>query len=293
MAYAYLDPFNQGYPTTHTMSADRLERLKGVLAIPSSFKQEQMATEYIVAFCKEHGYEHIVDNMGSVLITKGKPAEGEFYPLIGAHMDTVHAPVRKTIKEENNILTAWSDSGVQVGIGGDDLAGVAICLELLQTQPVLKVGLFIGEEVGCVGSRNAILHHSDFFMDVAYMIEFDGPEDYMITQVCSGVELFDPEGEFITKSLSLLQESMGEKMRFFNHPYTDVSVIKRTFSFSCINISAGYFNWHSSREYVVISEVEKAIVLGEKMIRDLGYQRYAYTPIEQGYQKRTISNLWD
>jgi putative aminopeptidase FrvX len=277
----YLDPHKQGHAETHTMSPERLDRLKDVLSIPSSYRQETMATAFIVKFCTTHGFTYVVDKLGSVLITKGELAEGEFYPMIGAHMDTVHFPVTKIIREHNNILTAWDTHGHQVGIGGDDLAGVAICCELLLKLPVLKVGLFIGEEVGCVGSRNAVADFHEWFRDVGYMIEFDGPEDYMITQVCSGVELFDPEGEFITKSVPLLQESMGEKMRFFQHPYTDVSVIKNAFSFSCINISAGYFNYHSSKEYVVISEVEKAIVLGEKMIAELQFKRYDFTPEEK------------
>ena len=294
MAYAYLDPHKQGHPTTHMMTTERLERLKMVLSIPSIFKQEHLATEYVVNFCKEHGFEYIVDNLGSVLITKGKLVEGQFYSCFAAHMDTVHQPVKKTIKEENNILTAWDDNGNQVGIGGDDLAGCAASLETLLILPVVKVVLFIGEEVGCVGSRNAVLHNYDWFKDVGYMIEYDGPEDHMVTQICSGISLFDPEGEFISKTHPLLQESMGEKMCYYNHPFTDVSVIKRTFNFSCVNISVGYFNYHSSREYVVISEVEKAIILGVKMANELGNKLYEYVHIQDEVPKRSkdIRNLW-
>ena len=286
-------PYTNGHPKTHTMDATRLERVKQVLSIPSHYHEETMATKFIVEFCEEHGFEYIVDNLGSVLITKGKPVDGEFYPLVGAHMDTVHKPVKKNIVEQDNILTAWDDDGVQVGIGGDDLAGVAICLELLLTMPILKVGLFIGEEVGCVGSRNAVAYHRYWFNDVGYMIEFDGPEDYMITEVCSGVTLFDRDGDFIQKSFPLLKESMGKKLRFFNHPYTDVSIIKNNFRFSCINISAGYFNYHSPSEYVVVSEVEKAINLGEKMIYELLYELYDFSPIQNPYNRNDdLSNLF-
>lgn len=288
MYYGTYDPYTNGHPTTHNMDEARLERLKSTLAISSSYHDETQATEYIVNFCKQHGFEYIVDSLGSVLITKGTPNEGEFYPMVGAHIDTVHKIVSKTIVEKDNILTAFDPDGKQVGVGGDDLAGVAICLELLLIMPVLKVGLFVSEEVGCVGSRNAIGEYRSWFEDVAYMIEFDGPEDYMVTQVCSGVPLFESNGEFINTSLPLLQESMGKKMKFFNHPYTDVSVIKYAFNFSCINISAGYFNYHSPDEYVVISEVEKAIILGEKMITTLGYKRYEYTAQRWSYRDKYL-----
>ena len=287
-----IDPYQNGHPKTHSMDHKRLTRLKEVLALPSKYREETMVTHYVAQFCEKHGFDYIIDNLGSVLITKGTPKEGEFFPMVGAHMDTVHHPSQKEIREKDNILTAW-DEGVQVGIGGDDLAGVTICLELLLTQPILKVGLFISEEVGCVGSRNVVNYHRDWFNDVGYMIEFDGPEDYMVTQFCSGVELFDAQGDFINKSLPLLQESMGDKMRFFSHPYTDVSIIKQAFKFSCINISAGYFNLHTNKEYVVISEVEKACVLGEKMIHELGYNRYEFEPKPYSYTSANNLNLRD
>ena len=272
----YIDPHSRGHVENHTMPKIRLNRVKKVLSLPSHYQQETLVTEYVRNFCIEHKYQCIVDDMGSVLITKGELAEGEFYPMVGAHMDTVHRVTTKHIKEERGILTAWDDMGVQVGIGGDDLAGVAICLELLLTQPKLKVGLFIGEEVGCVGSKNAVMKHREFFMNVGYMVEFDGPEDYMVTQTCSGVELFEETGEFMQITKPLLKESMGEKMRFFNHPYTDVSIIKGNCDFSCLNVSAGYFNYHSDHEYVVIDDVEKAYKLGKKMISQLGYTKYTY-----------------
>lgn len=275
MSYYSLNPYKQGHPTQHTMGPDRLERLKAMLSIPSTYGAEELVTQYVVNFCVEHNFDYIVDSLGSVLITKGILQPGEYYPSFSAHMDTVHKIATKEIVEKDNILTAWNN-GIQVGIGGDDLAGCAACLEVLLLLPVVKVGLFIGEEVGCVGSRAIIKSHKDWFNDIGYMIEFDGPEDYMITQTCSGVELFENKGEFITKSFPLLFESMGPKMRFFNHPYTDVSVIKDKFPFSCINLSVGYFNYHSYQEYVVISEVEKAINLGLKMVYELGNNIYIY-----------------
>ena len=295
-----LNPFENGHPKTHTMSEDRLNRLKAILAVPTASQREKLATKYIVDFCQEHEFDCIVDNLGSVLITKGEIKENEFYPCLAAHTDTVHGLNPKEIREQDNILTAW-DHDKQVGIGGDDLAGCFAALELLLILPVVKVGLFVSEEIGCIGSRNAITFHADWFKDIGYVIEFDGPEDYMITQVCSGVELFDMEGEFLLKSLPLLKESMGEKMRFFNHPYTDVSVIKRSFNFSCINVSAGYFNYHSSKEYVVISEAEKAVILGEKLVNALGNQYYEYITKDNdfGYQAwwqrkyNDNSDLWD
>lgn len=294
--FDYADPHKQGHPETHNMSPERLERLKEVLSIPSRYHEETLATKYIVEFCKKHGFEHIVDNLGSVLITKGVPPTADgFYPLISAHIDTVHQAVKKNIREDRNILTAWDDEGNQVGIGGDDLCGTFLCLHLLLTMPVLKVGLFVSEEIGCVGSRNAVRTNREWFDDCAYCLGGDGPEDHMITQICSGEVLFDAEGEFMNKSLPLLQESMGEKMKYYSHPFTDMCILKRAFTFSCINISVGYFAYHSYREYVVISEVEKAVILFEKLINVLGYQRYDFIQPEKynyGAGRNNVNYLW-
>ena len=51
------DPYTQGHPKTHTMEANRLERVKQVLSIPSHYREETMATKYIVEFCEEHVFE--------------------------------------------------------------------------------------------------------------------------------------------------------------------------------------------------------------------------------------------
>ena len=214
-----------------------LERLKSVLRIPSTYRKETLVIDFVSEYCNEKGYDYVIDSYGSVHITKGSLDEGEYFPLVCAHMDTVHSLETKTIKEENGNLTAWNDKEAQVGIGGDDLCGVFLCLEMLDNFDKIKVALFVSEEIGCVGSRNSSVEMKDFYGDVGYCVEFDGPEDYMVTQFCDGEELFEHTGDFIVKSLPHLREQMGEKMRMFSHPYTDVSILKRAFKFSCINIS--------------------------------------------------------
>jgi hypothetical protein len=60
------------------------------------------------------------------------------------------------------------------------------------------------------------------------------------------------------------------------HPYTDVFALKNSFDFSCINISIGYYQYHTRNEYVVIDDVYNGINVGKKMIDKLGYQKYTY-----------------
>ncbi len=56
-------------------------------------------------------------------------------------------------------------------------------MELLKELPNLKVAFFVSEETGCHGSRKA---DKDFFKDVGYAIQFDAPENWMVTEICMG-----------------------------------------------------------------------------------------------------------
>jgi len=259
------------------METKNLNLLKKILSIPSYSRKEDMVIEFLCNYCKEKKLDYQVDEVGNVFITKGQIGEGEFYPLVGAHMDTVHFLEPKEIRESNGYLSAYNpETGRQIGIGGDDLAGVAIALMVMEALPVCKANFFIAEEIGCIGSKHAAVTNKEFYADVGYFIEFDSPEDYMISHVCSGVELFEVQGELFTKTVGILKEAMGEKMTLFNHPYTDVAPIKSAFDFTCINVAAGYFEWHTSREIVSIDFVEKARVMGIKMIQTLGLKKYEY-----------------
>jgi acetylornithine deacetylase/succinyl-diaminopimelate desuccinylase-like protein len=67
---------------------------------------------------------------------------------------------------------------------------------------------------------------------------------------------------------------MGEDREYLVHPYTDVYALRGKFDFSCINFSIGYYDYHSSREYVVIEDVFNGIKMGRKMIEQLGYKKH-------------------
>ena len=64
--------------------------LKEILEIPSFSGMEQLVVNYIVNFCKKHGFSYFKDKYNNVYITKGTINEGEYYPCVVAHTDTVH-----------------------------------------------------------------------------------------------------------------------------------------------------------------------------------------------------------
>jgi di/tripeptidase len=112
----------------------------------------------------------------------------------------------------------------------------------------------------------------------------------MVTEKCFGQVLFDRDSDFFKLCDKVLTESMNQNfMEYMVHPYTDVYALRKSFDFSCINFSIGYYNYHTRNEYVVIEDVYNGIEIGKKMIELLGYN------LHYKEKKDTSKNysLWD
>jgi tripeptide aminopeptidase len=260
-----------------------IEFLKEVLSIPTKTYNEELMIEFLVEWLEKKGIEYHLDDMGNVYATKksGEVPADFYYPCVLSHTDTVHSINEIIVREEQKpnaqgfrklALKGYTTSGKPTGIGGDDKCGVFACLTLLDELPFLKAAFFVSEETGCHGSRNA---DPKFFSNVGYAIQFDAPENWMITEKCFGQILFDRDTEFFEKCDKVLTEGMvKEDMEYMVHPYTDVYALRSKFDFSCINFSIGYYDYHTANEYVVVEDVFKGIEHGRKMISELGYKLY-------------------
>jgi tripeptide aminopeptidase len=258
--------------------------LKEVLSVPTKTYKEEKMIEFLVKWLTDNNINHYVDSYGNVYATKSNDeskSDDFYFPCVISHTDTVHNLDTINISEEmlpnaqkeiKLSLKAYNDLGQPTGIGGDDKCGVFACLTLLSELPNLKAAFFVSEETGCHGSKKA---DPDFFKNVGYAIQFDAPENWMITETCFGHKLFDRDGEFFNKIDLVLTESMNnEDMEYMSHPYTDVYALRNKFNFSCINFSIGYYDYHTRNEYVVIEDVFNGIEIGKKMIDNLGNKLY-------------------
>jgi di/tripeptidase len=266
------------------------ELLKDILSVPSHSRSEDRVIEYIVAYAKEKGIECITDKFGNVFLKKGEIEEGQGYPCVVAHMDTVHRDqaamvngedlliINETTNSLGTILYAqrMTPSGVPIstGIGGDDKAGVFIALSLIDKFDVIMGAFFVEEEIGCNGSRNARHDVGDEWLkDAAYFMQFDAPTDDWTSRVCSGVELFNDEVAMILKPV---WETYNLSAPHMGDPFTDVKELRLNYPVCCINYFAGYMDMHSAKEYVVVEFVEKAINVGASTIIELGKDVYLY-----------------
>jgi acetylornithine deacetylase/succinyl-diaminopimelate desuccinylase-like protein len=91
-----------------------------------------------------------------------------------------------------------------------------------------------------------------------------------------GVKLFDKSDDFFKKCDEVLNESFEGRQKYGSHPYTDVYALRSKFDFSCINISIGYYDYHTKNEYVVVEDVYNGIEVGKKMIENLGNKKYRF-----------------
>jgi putative aminopeptidase FrvX len=257
-----------------------IDLLKEVLSVPSKTYKEDLMVEFLVNWLTQNNIEHYVDENKNVYATKQETSElpEDFhFPCVIAHTDTVHDIDTILVREEQlpnaqgeikDALKAYNLHGMPTGIGGDDKCGVFACLTLLKELPYLKASFFVSEETGCHGSRKA---DESFFENVGYGIQFDAPENWMITEKCFGQVLFDRDSEFFESCDKVLTEGMDQNyMEYMVHPYTDVYALRGKFNFSCINISIGYYNYHTRHEYVVVEDVFNGIDIGKKMIESLG-----------------------
>jgi len=268
--------------------------LKEVLSIPSISGNESMVRDYIIEYAKENGIEYYTDAKGNLYLTKGsdKMTSGEYYPCVVSHMDTVHRSHSELIESKTNLIiesSTYSEgedgemttliakhpiTKEQTGIGGDDKCGVYVCLEMFERFDVLKGAFFVEEEIGMLGSRQA---DDKFFENVGYAIQFDAPSSNWISEICSGVKLFDEDfkGE--------IKETLNEcgYTKFSVDPFTDVNQLASKYDFNCLNLGCGYYRQHTNSEYVVVQEVFDSIMVGYKLITKLGIKKYTHKKEEK------------
>lgn len=248
----------------------RLNLLKQVLAVPTCSRQEGQMVEFIVEHVRQRGAKHCgeitTDAWNNVFIRKGGPG---IVPCVAAHIDTVHPMKPVRIEQQNGMLVGFDEHGQRTGIGADDKAGVFLCLELLERFDNIVVVLFAQEEIGYVGAQHA---QPEFFKRVGCVLEFDAPANGLVSYTSGGVRLFRNDGDFIRAAMPVLAQ-FGF-VHFQHHPFTDVKAVRQRFALSCLNLSAGYYNWHARDEYVKLADVENALAMATELIPALGERRY-------------------
>jgi len=206
-------------------------------------------------------------------------AKGELPVLLVAHMDTVHITPPIDIINKNGIISSPQ------GIGGDDRCGIYIILEIIKE---LRCSVLFteDEEIGAKGAKKFCNSPIMKNVSVNYIIEFDrrGNNDAVFYD-CDNEEF----EEFITSN---------SFFRFAWGSFSDITFIAPCLKVAAVNLSSGYYNAHTLREYIDLKEVVAIIKEAKKIIstpsekfeyiETMSYYDDWYSNYYSGYKKNKI-----
>lgn len=67
-----------------------LGHILDVMSIPTYSKEEVRMVSFIILWARRNNVDYEFDEYGNVYLTKGELDDGESYPCVTSHMDTVH-----------------------------------------------------------------------------------------------------------------------------------------------------------------------------------------------------------
>lgn len=175
--------------------------------------------------------------------------------LLSAHMDTVTGVLEnRNLLIEGDVIT--SNRGA---LGADDRGGIAIIMEVLRNleslsfQGTVKVAFSREEEIGCVGSENIDPHwYSD--VDLAIVVDRKGSRDVVVG--CWDAFCSTAVGEFFENASAM----QGMDWKATEGGISD-AVTFSSKGINSVNLSAGYYNEHTDKEYAVFSEMKDTVRL--------------------------------
>ena len=265
-----------------TLSYINKDFLYECMSVPTYSQMEYRMVTFIILWARRNKIKCEFDEFGNIYLTKGELCEGEYYPCVTSHLDTVqdkqepyiYAGVSLDIKTEctkegKHKISVESYGGTPIGIGADDKSGICICLSMFEYVDKLKACFFLDEEQGCHGSEALDVN---WFKDVGYVIGFDSPELYRAAWSCSGTKLFDYN--FYSKYMESVCNKWGLINCFFSELYTDVKFIRKYTDIVCMNFGNGGYEAHTTSEYAIVEDMDHACGMGLDLINTIGLTKH-------------------
>ena len=230
-----------------------------------------MTTKLLERLYKTHSPSHQEDRMNALLqkeLTKmtipySVDEYGQVYritpgqPLVVAHMDQVQRAKCHKVMMVKNRLYGFSKKGKLTGLGADDKNGIFIIIELLKTNPSLSFIFSASEEAG--GKLHTLTSLVDL-TSTPYGLVFDrrGHSDIIGTS-----------NNYCCDDLETAIHVIGEEFGYKPAQGTFSDCDELSVWIPCVNLSCGYYEAHTEKEYTKLPELWNAIRLAQALLKEL------------------------
>lgn len=198
-------------------------------------------------------------------------AKGNIPILLVAHCDIVHKSTPEIIVNDRKQRILWSPTG----IGGDDRCGVYGILKICEK---LKpyVLFTTEEEKGGLGVRKFVKEIDEIPVDFIIEIDRKGNEEVVFYQ-CNN------------KDFQNYIISFGFNK---NHgSYSDVSTLSTHYDIAGCNVSAGYYNQHTTTEFIVMEHLENTLNKVIEILKDT--KNHKFYDCQEEKTKYNYSKYYD
>lgn len=181
-------------------------------------------------------------------------ATGKIPILLVAHTDIVHKAPPKLIVKDTKQKVLWSPTG----IGGDDRCGVYAILKICEKfKPYV---LFTTqEEVGGLGAKKFVEDIES--LPVNFIIEIDRRGNEQVVFYDCG-----------NKEFQKYIQNFGFNLQYGS--YSDVSTLSTNYDVAGCNVSAGYYNEHTTTEHIYMNHLWNSIYKIIDILKDKEHHKF-------------------
>jgi hypothetical protein len=179
---------------------------------------------------------------------------GESDVMFTSHLDTATSALSEVVHVIDGVNIKTDGKSI---LGADDKAGVTIMLHMIENNIPGLYYFFLGEEVGCVGSRKVATKYKEEKQEgINKVISFDRRGTTSIITYQSGSRCCsDKFGDELSKQLNLANDTFSYKNDTTGLLTDSIQFVK--LYPECTNISVGYQNEHTFSEVQNIEHLEK------------------------------------
>lgn len=234
--------------------------------IEELYKMQQQDLHYYVLNHISKKNTQIIAKNGNYLLSIPESKS----PIICCHIDTKLNIIPKHIQIiDNKQYIGLDEDESPCILGADDRNGVWTALELFENYYDQLGFIFTwDEEIGCLGTKELIDSHLPLIKQKsAYFIQIDRKSTNDLAY-------------YVYENRLLMSPEFNDRLSQFENYYvvqgssTDVKYLSYYTGISGINISAGYYNEHTSFEYSDIDYVNNLPSTVVNLINHLGNKSY-------------------